>query len=87
MIKPTAGFAIESLSVWVILGTRNPWVVEANSNRALGLGFTVLIPTLLPLSKICEFPPVLAEVNFITLLSVPETLADPGAPVAPVAPC
>ena len=42
----------------------------------------VLVPTvtIVPLSVICELPPVVAPVNLMTLFVLPEMFAEPAGP-------
>jgi hypothetical protein len=48
IIKPAAGFAMASLCTNVILGGRNPCVVDDTSSTAEVLGESTPIPTLPP---------------------------------------
>ena len=51
-IKPAVGEIIASLCADVILGGKNPWVVEVTSNTADTSGDAVPMLTLVPLSII-----------------------------------
>jgi hypothetical protein len=51
-IKPSTGFAIASIWALVILGGKNPWVVDSISKTALGEIVILLLPTF---SLVCAF--------------------------------
>src|SRR5438874_152016 len=63
---------------------RSPPLIVSRSVEAAKAD--VLMPTLVPLSKSCELPPVVAEVNLATKFTVPLMFAEPAGPVAPVGP-